>query len=464
MNAVHTQSLRSFAGRLYGLCFLRAAVKGATVWLFLWGVAVLVIRISSLAKTAWLSLALLLVVPIGLLAGWHACKQLPAFVNLRAKYDRLNAYGGLIMSEEAADMSAWQEQLPRYEPPKIRWHATKKLTVLCVSALFVATTLLLPDRLTRLSIGRHLEIGRLADQLRSEVLALHQEKIIPDNKADELQKQLAQIKADSSGYDPEKTWEALDHVKQSDSAAARQAAEEALAKTASLTQAQALAQAMQQAADNGMSDAAAEQAAQDLAKMLASAKLQDGLLNVNLPPAPVADLSGLNKEQLQKLLSAMQNNEEALEQTAADLANLKLIDADMLGQCVQAGEPDDPTALAAYLAGCKDGYDPVAMRDFLLPGKGGRGGGGPGSPMTWSDPKSEKDLKFQAHALPPAVSLSDAKLMGVSRSAPQVSGDAVVVEHDALAGAQGSGGSANAQVTLPEQRQAVRNYFQRDGK
>jgi hypothetical protein len=463
MNAVHAQSLRSFAGRLRGLCFLRAAVKGVTVWLFLWGVAVLVIRISSRAEAAWLAAGLLLVVPVGLLAGWRARKQWPDFALVRAQYDRLNRCGGLVMSEEAADMSAWQAQLPPKAAPKVRWHAAPALTVLCISAVFVATALLLPDRLTRLSLGRHLDIGRLANQLSSEVQALHQEKIIPDKKADELQKQLSQIKADSSGDDPEKTWEALDHVKQSDSAAARQAAEEALAKTTALTQAQTLAEAMQ-SADNGMSDAAAAQAAQDLAKMLASAKLEDGLLKVGLPSGALTDLHGLNKEQLQKLLGAMQLDKDTLEQAVANLADLKLIDGEMLDQCFQAGQPGDPKDLAAYLAGCKDGYDAGKLDDLLQPGKGGIGGGGPGSPMTWSDPKSEKDLKFQAHALPPAASLSDAKLVGVSRTAPEVSGNAVAVGHDALANTPGSGGSANAHTILPEQRQAVRDYFQHDGQ
>jgi hypothetical protein len=34
-----------------------------------------------------------------------------------------------------------------------------------------------------------------------------------------------------------------------------------------------------------------------------------------------------------------------------------------------------------------------------------------------------------------------------------------VAEHGALAGAPGSGGSANSQVILPRHRQAVQNFF-----
>ena len=46
---------------------------------------------------------------------------------------------------------------------------------------------------------------------------LAQEKIVDDKKADDLQKQLSQLQKDSFGYDPDKTWEALDHIKQSNS-------------------------------------------------------------------------------------------------------------------------------------------------------------------------------------------------------------------------------------------------------
>jgi hypothetical protein len=82
--------------------------------------------------------------------------------------------------------------------------------------------------------------------------------------------------------------------------------------------------------------------------------------------------------------------------------------------------------------------------------------------MTWNDGASEKDLKFQEHALPPAARLSDAQLVGVSKAAPQLTGNDVSAQHGALDNAAASGGSARAQVILPEQRQAVQNYFKRD--
>ncbi|MGA2853696.1 MAG: hypothetical protein ABSE90_06170, partial [Verrucomicrobiota bacterium] len=75
-----------------------------------------------------------------------------------------------------------------------------------------------------------------------------------------------------------------------------------------------------------------------------------------------------------------------------------------------------------------------------------------------------KDTKFQEHALPPASRLSDAQLVGVSKAAPELSSNDVSAQRGALDNATGGGGSAHSQVVLPEQRQAVRNFFKRDEK
>ena len=83
--------------------------------------------------------------------------------------------------------------------------------------------------------------------------------------------------------------------------------------------------------------------------------------------------------------------------------------------------------------------------------------------MTWTDGASEKDQKFKEHLLPEDTQLSDATLVGVSRTAPQVNNGPADAGLGALNNTAGTGGSAQAQVVLPEHRQAVANYFKRDG-
>lgn len=82
--------------------------------------------------------------------------------------------------------------------------------------------------------------------------------------------------------------------------------------------------------------------------------------------------------------------------------------------------------------------------------------------MDWDNNTSEANLKFKEHALPPSSHFSDAQLVGVSRAAPQLSGNEVAVEHGALDQADAGGGSGHTQVIPPEYRQTVQNFFKRD--
>jgi hypothetical protein len=460
MNPSHSQALHSFVFRLKLLFLLRAGVQMATVWFFVWGVVVLVVRISGAHQTEWLAFGVLGFAPLAIIAGARALSRQPAFARVRASYDQLKACGGVIMSEEVADMTVWQAQIPKAAVPKLRWHSRQALLLLVISAVFTTVTLLLPERLTRFSSHRSLEISQIVAQLQTEVKTLQQEKIVEDKKAEDLQKQLTQLKQDSSALDPNKTWEALDHIKESDSDAAKQAAQEALIKMTELTQAETLAKAMEQAADSGMTAEISTQAARDLASRLNAAKLEDGILKGQIPPELLASLNGLNKEQLEKLLQALELDKNTLGLMVSNLANLRLVDAATLAKCQNAGQCPNPDALAAYLSTCTNGCNALAVCTLL--GKGGPGGGGPAAPMTWDNDTSEKDVKFQEHALPPSAHLSDAQFVGVSKAVPELSGNDVAAGHGALDNAVASGGTAHSQVILPEHRQAVQRFFERD--
>jgi hypothetical protein len=467
MISSHPKALQAFSRNLNRLLYLRIAVQMITVWFFIWGVLALAMKFSGATQTEWLAPGLLGFIPLVIVAGWRERRRQPQFEKMRANYDRLNACGGVIMAQETANMSPWFEHLPPAAVPKFRWRSGRPLLFFGISAAFAATALLLPERLTHLRHHHALEIGQTVDQLRAEVQTLDQEKLLPDKKSDELLKQLSQLQADSSGYDPNKTWEALDHIKQANSDLAKQAAEEAEQKTESMTEAETLAKAMEQAADNGMEQATASQAAQDLASLINSAKLEDGVLNGKIPPELLQGLTGLDKEQMEKLVKALEANKGAISMTMSNLANLKMIDAAALAKCQNANHMPNFGALAQYLSQCKGGN---CNSDILFSwlhkyrrGRGGPGGGGPEAPMDWDNNTSEDNLKFQAHALPPAAHLSDAQMVGISKTAPQLSSSDVSVEHGALAGAVASGGSGNSQVVLPEHRQAVENFFKRTG-
>src|SRR6185503_10837758 len=247
----HAGALKSFAKKLTLLLMVRGMVAWTTVWFFIWGVVVLAVRFSGLLKGKWLALGLLGCIPIALIAAIREWRRRESFSKLRAAYDDLNQCGGVIMAEEVTDMSQWQSQLPLPSVPALRWRNGRAFGMLTMSAAFSAAILLLPDRLTVLHASHPLEIGKLVGELKAEVQTLKDEKILEEKKADETQKQLTNMQEKSSGLDPSKTWEALDHIKESNADLAKQAAEEALNKMASLSAAQTLASAMQEASDNG---------------------------------------------------------------------------------------------------------------------------------------------------------------------------------------------------------------------
>lgn len=462
-DASHPHALLTLDRRLIRLLSVRTAVRWMTLWFFIWGVVVLAVRFAGVKQTEWLGLGLMAVVPLSIFAVFRARRQKPDFIKVRASYDRLTAAGGVMMAEETADMSAWQAQLPPAMIPKLRWHSGRAMMLLGVAALFAATALLLPERLTKLGKAHALEIGQIVEQLQAEVQTLAQEKIVDEKKADALEQQLAAMKKDSSGLDPSKTWEALDHIKEANSDIAKQAAEEALNKTAELTQAQTLANAMQQAAESGMSQDTAMQAAQTLAGLIKAAKLEEGLLNGAIPPELLSDLSGLNPEQMQKLASALQFNKDALSKTVGKLAEMKMIDPSMLGKCNNAGtKSGNAAALADFLSSCTNGSEAAEQMMFWCRGGVDRGRGD--ALMTWKDESSAEGAKFKEEVLPQATHLTDAQFVGVSKGAPELSSDTVAAQHGALDNAASSGGSAHSQVILPEHRQAVQKFFKRDDK
>ena len=468
MILTHHDALKIFSARLARLLMVRRAVQWLTVWFFIWGAVILAARVSGFTQTHWLALGIFFALPAVIFAAIRARKEIPPFNKVRASYDQLNSCGGVVMANEAAETTGWFARLAPATVPELHWHSGRALGMLFIAAAFAATTLLLPERLTHLGSQRHLEISQIVEQLKAEVQTLAQEKIVPEKKSEDLQKQLAALQTDSSANNPNKTWEALDHIKQANSDSAKEAAAEAVKKTESLTEAETLAQAMAQAAENGMDSATASQAAQDLASLLDAAKLEEGILNGKIPPELLANLSGLDKAQMEKLASALAANKNSLSNTMSNLANLKMIDAATLAKMQAAGNKSksDCEGLALYLSQCQGGgkCDSDILFSWLKKKGGGGGRGGSGAEMNWDNDTSEANQKFQEHVLPPSQHLDGAQLVGVSKAAPELAKNDAATQSGALDSAVASGGSAHSQMILPEHRQAVQKFFKRDEK
>jgi hypothetical protein len=170
----------------------------------------------------------------------------------------------------------------------------------------------------------------------------------------------------------------------------------------------------------------------------------------------------MNKEDLKKLLEAIQSSKSGLGKTLTNLANLKMIDAKFLSQCKNAGQCKNPGALSEFLSTCTNGSSCSFSELCLSYCRGGVDRGRGDAPMTWKDESSADGAKFKQESLPPSSQLSDSQFVGVSRTAPELSDENAVAEHGALNGAKSSGGAAFSQVVLPRHKQTVQRFFKRD--
>ncbi len=461
LDSTHEMSLARFARQLQILLMLRTALRWTAWWLLALGVAVLVARMLGRFDLIFLWIGLAALLPLIITVGVMEWRRRPALASLRAAFDRHNHCGGLVMAAAQADTSAWQNAAASNQPPPLRWDARRTLGLITAAALFLAGTLLVPDRFAALAASRPLDIGKQVEELHTQIQGLEDEKILKEEKAVEWKQDLSKLGKESSGADPAKTWEALDHLKQSASDLARQAAEEAIAKTAQLTKAEALGRTAGLLPEK--SEPLAGKLMQELAALANAAKLDEGLFKGQIPPEllEAAKKGALDPAQLKELLQQLQLNKQQLADALQHLNELKLIDPAKLGECKKAGQCPNPEGLAAFLA--EQGADAEALAALVeMLGNGGVQRGPGAAPMTWQDPSNEDGARFKEQALPVKPNLKDSQLAGVSRSTPEENKDNTPAVTGALAGSVAGGGSAQAQLLLPRHKGAVQRYFKRE--
>ena len=464
MNSQH-DAIERFGQRLVGLLAFRTALRWTAVWFLAWGVIVLALRIGTPAPLHYLVLGLLGALPVAIAACVGEWRRRPAPQTLRAVCDGQNRCGGLLMAAGETDVSAWRSAVPAVAVPAVRWDSGRAVSLFCAASLFVALTIFVPDRFAAFGAKRPLAIGQLIEELKSQIELLAEEKILPEHKGTEMKRELAKVGEMASGSDPAKSWEALDHLKNSTTDLARQAAEEAIAKTEKLAQAETLAAALEKLAEAGKGDAIMDKAMKDLAALMQGAKLEEGVMAGALPPELLEALKkdgGAGKDALKDLLKDLQLGKGKLANALGKLVDAKLIDAKMLGQCDKAGQPGNSEGLAAFLA--ENGVEVDSVLAILeLAGNGGVDRGRGDAAITFGDEANPEGMKFKDDNLPTLLAgMKNAQLSGVSRSAPEVTGAKETATSGALAGASAGGGEAHVQTVLPRHKGAVQRFFKRD--
>jgi hypothetical protein len=349
--------------------------------------------------------------------------------------------------------------------PRLQWRGRRSLGFLGVALAYVALAFLLPARSLAIT-ETPLDITRPAERLTEQVRVLKEEKILDAERAETMKQKIDELRSQSTGKDPAKTLEAIDHLNDVVRQAAKQAAEDKARQANQLGKIQAAAEALQKSAPTLNPQESAD-LMKELAAMAQKAAAENEALQGELGEelAQALKEGKLSPEQLKKLAEAAKSSKGSLSKSAKKLHDAKLIDADQLKAC--EGGKCDAEGLAKYLA--KNGNKSLKEGLAKQPqeGNGGISDDGPGdTPLNFGDRSSADGTKFKEEALPPAdlAALKESQLSGVSKAPPKPDQNGGSPQAGGLTGATTGGGSANAAPVLPQHRGAVDRYFDRPKK
>ena len=515
------KSIRTFRYRAAGVLFLRYGLMLLTVWCFIWGAAVVVLRAGGGVERIHLLWGLAGFIPV-LGGSWYLTRRsVPDAPMVRALLDREGGGGGLIMASAEVDAGAWAGKATDVEAPRLRWRSGKTWGIFLMAAVFLGISFLAPQRYVEMVHGDRLEIDREVEELRSRIETLQEEEIITGAQGDVLIKKLDQLRKEARGSDPVKTWEALDHVEEEITHAAQKAAQSVLAKTEQLTEIQALSEALYQLQQGNMKQEPArgeasanpkvekdghqlgampdaqemQQAMTELRKMVQNALAEDKQLVQTLDMQTLKNIQNgqLDAKDLEQLVKFLENHKVDLQKLMEQLCESGMIDPKMVNLCQTMGRFDSK-ALAEFMAqqgmdmkldemaamfsgsNCpggkqsgQQGGDPGAQAARTGSGswrngqgKGGLNRGRGDASLTWKEAAANEGVKFTEQVLPPSSlhSYKGSHKAGVSQGAPTVEPTATTGSgglRDAAAG----GGAAHTPVILPRHRATVKRYFER---
>ncbi len=460
--ANHELAISRFTRKLAFTLMLKHALLLATIWCFVWGTVALVLRATIHSPRKPLLWGAAGIAIAAMAAVVMARRQLPKRNAVRALLDERNDCGGLLMASADAEIGDWR--MPDLALPRLRFSNPRAWGLLAASVAFVAISLLIPIRFATTSAARPLEVTKETENLSAQIEALKEAQIIEEAKAEEFDQKLEQIKADASGEDPARTWEALDHLADAVEKTTKDAVEAANAREQQLEKAEALAEGLMAGQDQ-LDARTMTEAMQTLSAMMQGAMKENEMLASTLSPGTQEAIKSgaLKPEHLKEISQALGKNKSALNDKLAKLAKSGAINSNALKGGAKANKRDS-SRLAEFL---KENARKMSVEECVAawcetPGNGDVSRGRADAAMTWTDGTSEKDAKFKENILPPSsvAGLNESELVGMSAAAPTVDKTAVAA-HGALNRAASGGGSANTQTILPRHKGTVKRYFER---
>jgi len=471
MTVAHENAIRRFIRATCAVLFLRYLLLFLTLYGFVWGTTVLVLRVAVGADRLHLLWGLAGVVPVSVAAAYLAWRRAPGPGVVRALLDGHSRAGGLLMAADEVDLGGWAGTLPPTSEPRLTWHGRNSALHFAAAAAFVAMAFAVPHWVVQMETRSPLDIHREVAELAQQIEVLKEEEILKEQEAEELAEKLETVETDAAGEDPATTWEALDHLGDLVEKSADEAAEQALKDAQEMTDLETLTEAVLRDAAE-LTPEQRTDAMRELAEMAErTAKECQGMNDVLDDALRQAIENGkLTTEQLKKLANALRQCQGGLRECLGRLVDAELIDAELLEQLARLSEREGAPCegdgdLAAFLCAHEGEMNMGEMLEAYLRGLPGRGGidrGRADAPMTWTDGSSEEDTKFEKQVLPPSAvaDLKKSLLAGVSTGAPHADKPESSTG-GALTDAAAGGGSARTRVILPRHRGTVKRYFER---
>jgi hypothetical protein len=338
---MHENLIARLRRQIGAVLALKQMLGWLAVWAFAWGTFVLVWRVALDEAPEWLWWGLAVAPLVAVAAAIVAMRRLPAAGALRALVDRSSYCGGLLMTAAEQPIGPWQKRLPEPAELRVNWRGGRSWGSFLLAVLFLSVSLLFPQRLASWTPDVALEIGPETEKLAAQIDVLKEEAVFDAQRAEFLKEKLTQLKDEASGKNPVKTLEALDHVRNMVTQAAKDAAESAVSKTEKLGKAEGLSEGLRQ--NDGALDAKVQKEAfEELAALVQKAAAETDLLEKleELDPELLKELQAakLTPEQMKQLAEALKGTKADLAKMLGKLHAAKLIDAEMLKKCEAAGQ------------------------------------------------------------------------------------------------------------------------------
>lgn len=468
---MYNKQIEKVRWAITGSIFLRYLVIAETVWCFMWGAAILILRISSIGMSSSILLTCLAVFA-GISLGSFALAyyRRPKSAAVKALLDAHNGCGGLLMAENETKLDYWLKRLPPLRLPAIRWRNRRKVILFASAILFLALSMIIPERKIRSPISQELETGTIVQDMEAKVELLEDIEILDNAKAKDIEERLDNIDGNADASDPIEAWEALDSL----SREIQRTTDESLEKMAAGSEDLALSADLSELLANALEEneepesESINQLMQELSRLAEGDPLNNlaQMLGQNPDFLKKAANGDISAEQMRKLAKMLENCEGKMVESLKKLAEAQMIDKDQLASCVsssKAAEADLAKMVAACSSGDTNTNLDAAVAKMGLPSKGGINRGRGDAPMTWSDPSSEEDAGFKEETLKPAAlaNIDKSRKLGESIASPEESDGMAPNISGVLSTDSAGGGSAHKNVVFPEHKGTVKRYFER---